>query len=74
MTLTTTGLKALGRAARQRIPLDTQMPVDVQMALLRLAMGEKEPAVERPRSQAEHGMTEQDHENGNAPQEACLAG
>jgi hypothetical protein len=73
MTQTTMGLKALGRAARQRIPLDTQMPVDVQMALLRLAIGERELAVERPRSQAEPA-TEHDHENGNAPQEACLAG
>lgn len=75
MTITTRGMKALGRVMRQNVPVTSQMPFDIQMALLRLAVSEREPGAERLGLQAAPEITEQeDHEGRNALEEARLAG
>ena len=75
MTTKFTGLRALGKAMRLKSPIDTQIPIEMQMALLRLAVGDKaEPHSRTPRLLAEQEMTEQPGEDGNHPQEARLSG
>lgn len=75
MTVTTRGMKELGRVVRQNVPVTLQMPFDMQMALLRLAVSEREPGAEHLGLQAAPEMTERDdHEDANAAQEARLAG
>jgi hypothetical protein len=68
-------MKALGRAVRQKLPITSQMPLDMQMALLCLAVSEREPGTEHAGLQASRELTEQDdHEDGYAPKEARFAG
>lgn len=60
MTTKFTGLRALGKAMRLKSPIDTQIPIEMQMALLRLAVRDKaEPHSRTPRLLAEQEMTEQ---------------
>ena len=75
MTIKVTGLQALGKAMRLKFPIDTHIPVEMQMALLRLAVGDtSEPHPRTPRLLAEQEMTEQAREDGNEPEEARLSG
>jgi len=73
MTMSVTGLKALGRAVRQRSPVNMQMPVEMQLALLRLAVGEGELGAERPGLQAALETTEHADEEESAHQKARCA-
>ena len=78
MAMTFTGLKALGKAVRRNAPVDVQMPVEMQRALLRLAVGaEAEPPSGTPSlsaGQDAQEMTERADEDGSQTEEARLAG
>ena len=73
MTITVTGLKALGRVVSQKTQIDAQIPVEMQMALLRLAVSEKERSADPQGLVDALEMTEQSDENGEA-QEKRRAG
>jgi hypothetical protein len=78
MTMTFKGLKALGKAVRQKSPIDLRMPVEMQVALLHLAItGHSEPLSAAPSlsvDQNNQEMTEHADEDGRQAQEARLAG
>ena len=77
MTTTFTSLKALGKAMRQRSPIDLQIPVEMQLALLGLLRGDEvEPRSVEPSlsvDQNKREMTERAND-GKQAQEARLAG
>jgi hypothetical protein len=78
MTMTSKGLLALGNAVRQQSPVDLRLPVEMQVALLRLAVGER--AEPRPATQSlspaqdQEEVTERVDEVGSQAQETRLAG
>ena len=77
MRMTFTGLKALGKAVRRNSPIDVKIPVEMQVALLRLAVSDREPRSGTPSSpgdQDEQEVTEHADEDGRQAQETRLAG
>jgi hypothetical protein len=82
MTMTSKGLKALGKAVRQQSPIDLRLPVEMQVALLHLAVGER--AEPRPATQSLSAAQDQEEmtervdervdEDGRQAPEARLAG
>jgi hypothetical protein len=70
MTMTVRGLKALGRVVRLQTAVEMQLPVEMQLALLSLAVGEGELGAERPGLQAALEMTEHAHDHASIPQKA----
>lgn len=78
MTIQTENKRALGRAFRAMLRVDDELPVEMQSALLRLAVSQwPEP---RPGSmrlgpqQSTHTITEHADANECEAQEGCLAG
>jgi hypothetical protein len=74
MTMTVRGLKALGRVVRLQTAVEMQLPVEMQLALLSLAVGEGELGAERPGLQAAAlEMTEHAHDHASIPQKRVAA-
>ena len=72
MSMTVAGVRALGKALRLKMRSDEEMPVEMQMALLRLAARDL-VSVERLSSMPNPETTERADEEDQQPGRACVA-